>query len=93
MSELAACAGRERRSRIRAIARVVSVDPKTLLIPDNRRMDFHFQASPRRLSLAASSQYNVTRAAYVELSGEDPQNIPEAVAGVLVAQFRTDPCS
>lgn len=69
------------------------VDPKTLLIPDNRRMDFHFQASPRRLSLAASSQYNVTRAAYVELSGEDPQNIPEAVAGVLVAQFRTDPCS
>lgn len=69
------------------------VDPRTLLIPDDRRMDFEFQESPRRLTMGSSSQYNVTREAYVELSGEDPQNIPDAIGGVLVAEFRTDPCS
>lgn len=69
------------------------VDPTTLLIPDNRRMDFEFQESPRRLTMGASSSYNVSRAAYVQLSGEDPQNIPETITGVLSAEFRTDPCS
>lgn len=69
-----------------------AIDPKTLLIPDNRRMNFVFQESPRRLTLGASSEYIVTRAAYVALSGEDPQNLPESITGVLVAEFRTDPC-
>lgn len=69
------------------------VNPKSLLIPENRRMDFDFQESPRRLTMGASSQYNVTRDDYVALSGEDPANIPEAITGVLVADFRTDPCS
>jgi hypothetical protein len=68
-------------------------DPKSLLIPDNRRLDFEFQESPRRLTMGGSSQFNVTKEAYVAMSGEDPQNIPEAVTGVLVADFRTDPCS
>ena len=68
------------------------VDPATLLIPRDRRMDFDFQGDPERLTLASSSQYNVGRAEYVQLSGEDPQNIPESIAGVLTAEFRTDPC-
>jgi hypothetical protein len=69
------------------------VNPKSLLIPENRRMDFDFQESPNRLGMGASSQYNVSRAEYVALSGEDPANIPESITGVLVADFRTDPCS
>ena len=69
------------------------VDPKTLLVPPNQGLDFDFQESPRRLTLGASSAYNVTRAAYVEMSGVDPQNIPDPVTGVLVAEFRTDPCN
>ena len=69
------------------------VNPRSLLIPDNRRMDFDFQASPLRLGMGASSQYNVSRDEYVALSGEDPANIPDAITGVLVADFRTDPCS
>lgn len=69
------------------------VDPETLLIPRDRRMDFEFQESPRRLMMATSSEYSVSRAAYVNLSGEDPQNIPESITGILSAEFRTDPCS
>jgi hypothetical protein len=68
------------------------VDPKSLLIPDNRRMDFQFQESPLRLTMGASSQYNVSREDYVALSGEDAANIPEAIAGVLVADFRVGAC-
>lgn len=68
------------------------VDPEALLIPENRRLDFAYQESPLRLSMAASSQYDVTREAYVELTGEDPQNLPETISGVLVADFRSAGC-
>lgn len=68
------------------------VDPESLLIPENRRLDFEYQESPLRLTMAASSQYDVTREAYVAITGEDPQNLPDAIAGVLVADFSTAGC-
>lgn len=68
------------------------VDPESLLIPENRGLQFEVQESPLRLSMAASSQYSVTREAYVALSGAEPQNLPETISGVLIADFRSGGC-
>lgn len=69
------------------------VDPKPLLIPENRGLDFEFEESPMRLLLAASSQYNVPRSDYVALSGADPAGLADQIPGVLVADFRQGGCS
>lgn len=68
------------------------VDPRTLLLPLNVWLEFTFRDSPRRLALDASSSYMVSRQAYVALSGEDPQNLPESIAGTLRARFNSVGC-
>lgn len=68
------------------------VDPRSLLLPTNVWLQFKFQDSPRRLALDASASYMVTRQAYVALSGEDPQNLPESISGTLRARFNSGGC-
>ncbi|HEX6925727.1 MAG TPA: hypothetical protein VF167_09855 [Longimicrobiaceae bacterium] len=71
------------------------VDPKTLLIPENRQLSFEFQASPLRLWTEGSAEYTVTREAYVALSDLDPdelKNLQATISGVLIADFRSDGC-
>lgn len=68
------------------------VDPRSFLLPLNVWLDFNFQDSPRRLTLDASSSYLVSRQAYVALSGEEPQNLPESISGTLRASFNSVGC-
>lgn len=68
------------------------VDPKSLLIPENRWLPFDFQENPRRLTMEQSPQYAVARADYLGLTGLPFENIPASITGVLRADFRSDGC-
>src|SRR5690606_24933099 len=67
-----------------------AVDPKSLLIPENRWLSFQFQESPRRLKMESSPQYAVARTDYLGLTGLPFENIPASITGVLRADFRSD---
>lgn len=69
-----------------------AVDPKSLLIPENRWLSFQFQESPRRLKMESSPQYAVARTDYLGLTGLPFENIPASITGVLRADFRSDGC-
>ncbi len=69
-----------------------AVDPKSLLIPENRWLAFEFQENPRRLTMEASPQYAVARSDYLGLTGLPFDNIPASITGVLRADLRSDGC-
>ena len=69
------------------------VSPTPLLIPADHRLDFEYQESPLALSLASSTQYNVSRLDYAALTGRDPTGLSEQIPGVLAAKFQVGGCS
>lgn len=68
------------------------VSPTPLLIPIDRGLDFQYQESPLALTLTASSPYNVSRADYAALSGEDPSGLAAQITGTLSARFQVQTC-